>query len=248
MKNETHPCPLHLTGIQNFFDIGGSSTIGGGHVARHRVYRSGQVEAATETDLQLLAGLDLSAVFDLRSRSDHSSPPSHNILGRSTTVHVRDANPGSHLLQAKLDLGDGNLEQRWHARAVRYATMPYQPDLVRIFRQFFKVLANARGGVLAFCMSGKNETGLLVALLQSVLGVHRDDIFADYAFIGSASLPQDHPASGSRILDSEEVDIRLLEVAFNRIDECHGRIERYCREILGVTPDVLSRLNERLIV
>ena len=48
------------------------------------------------------------------------------------------------------------------------------------FRRYFQALAAAEGPVLIHCAAGKDRTGILAALTHHLVGVHADDIVADY--------------------------------------------------------------------
>ena len=56
-----------LSGALNFRSLGGMATTDGRVVRRGVVYRSGELNALTEADLQTLAPLRIRCVFDLRN-------------------------------------------------------------------------------------------------------------------------------------------------------------------------------------
>src|SRR5690625_7213355 len=48
------------------------------------------------------------------------------------------------------------------------------------FAQFFDLVIARQGAAVVHCTAGKDRTGFACAMLQAALGVHRDDILADY--------------------------------------------------------------------
>ena len=50
----------------------------------------------------------------------------------------------------------------------------------QIMSSLFKTIANSSGGVFFHCQEGKDRTGVLSAILLSLAGVFKDDIYADY--------------------------------------------------------------------
>jgi len=143
-----------------------------------------------------------------------------------------------------------------HKMLLWYAKLPYQPHLVNMYRQYFEVLACNSGPVLVCCDDGKSRTGLLAALVQSVLGMHWDDILEDYLFsnkLGTESariadaaggLTMQPTHRGSLLLNSvrTSAETSLLASAFDSIRDNHGGIDLYCREVLGMTPALKDRL------
>ena len=66
---------LPLEGIRNFRDYGGYAGADGFTVKRGVLWRSGHHHPATPADLEKVAGLGLSAVFDLRGDSERGAFP-----------------------------------------------------------------------------------------------------------------------------------------------------------------------------
>ena len=101
------------------------------------------------------------------------------------------------------------------------------------------------------CVAGKDRTGVAAALLHDLLGVHPDDMMADYMLTNSAAkIEERFEASllhmreryghtmddeASRLLMS--VDPAWLDAAFAAIRERYGSVEAYRREVLGVTAE-----------
>ena len=59
-----------LTEVRNFRDVGGLPTVDGRRVREGRLFRSGHLAHATETDAAFLAALGLHTIFDFRNASD----------------------------------------------------------------------------------------------------------------------------------------------------------------------------------
>jgi protein tyrosine/serine phosphatase len=144
----------------------------------------------------------------------------------------------------------------------RYATVPFRPLLVDLYRDYFRVLSELSASTLVNCTAGKDRTGILVALLHTALGVHPDDILEDYLLTNSAGdnearvgalradLQRRFGAAMSdeavRVVTSVEPD--FLESAFDAIRQRHGTTEAYLTAVLNVTPEMREALADRLIV
>ncbi|MBA2283219.1 MAG: tyrosine-protein phosphatase [Acidimicrobiia bacterium] len=109
---------------------------------------------------------------------------------------------------------------------------------------------------LFHCAAGKDRTGVLAALVLSLLGVDDDTIATDYA-LSSLGMPRlvdfvrttypdrydamaDQPAA---FLDAPEAAMRLF---LADLREQHGSVEGYAGSV-GVGPDVVEALRDNLL-
>ena len=78
----------------------------------------------------------------------------------------------------------------------------YVVDHAAVFAQVLhRVLSARRGRVLFHCAAGKDRTGLLSAIVLSLLGVPEETVVADYALSGEAM---------------ERLRAKLMEALFHR--------------------------------
>jgi protein-tyrosine phosphatase len=249
------------TAVHNFRDYGGYPVTGAGHVAWHRLYRSADHAHATPADLDLVASLGLAAIIDLRGASERTKAPSRKSPGINTPVICSDGEttPAPHESAAATAF-DADRARR--NMLERYADVPFRPYLGEVYRRYFACLAQTKGPTLVYCSAGKDRTGFLVALLHHVLGVHRDDIFADYLLTNTAGDPARRIATlrldlerrfGAPMSD-EAVNIvssvfpEFLQASFDAVAERYGTVDRYLAEVLGVTPQLRDTLIARLVV
>ena len=256
------PRVLPTTGIHNFRDYGGYPVAGGGRLARGRLFRSGEHTLATDADLRIVGDLGLKAVFDLRGAGERENAPCRRppgfdaavyATGGETTVaapHLDAANNAFDAATARQNMRD------------RYASVPFRPLLIDVYRDYFRVLSELSAPTLVKCTAGKDRTGILVALLQFALGVHPDDILEDYLLTNSAgdnearvgALKADLQRRFGTAMSDEAVRIvtsvepAFLESAFDAIKQRHGSIEAYLADVLDVSPDVRDAIAERLVV
>ena len=98
-----------------------------------------------------------------------------------------------------------------------------------------------------------------VAMLQHALGVHRDDIIADYLLTNSAGDPLARIAAGGRSIshivsemDEEalrvimSVEAEWLNIAFARIREEFGTVQAYLEATFGLDEALRERLRTNL--
>jgi protein tyrosine/serine phosphatase len=142
-----------------------------------------------------------------------------------------------------------------------YRRAPFEPRHIDLFSRYFRTLAEADGAIVVHCAAGKDRTGLICALTHHVLGVHADDIMADYlltndesrmarkmAFLGPwlrDTVGQTVDEAGLRVAVS--VSPAYLETAFAVIREAHGSLDGYLSQVLGVDEALRGRLQARLL-
>jgi protein-tyrosine phosphatase len=150
---------VEVAGVYNLRDLGGLVGLGGRLVRRGRVYRSDF--PGFSLDDEAVTKLGLRSVVDLRHHGEVDSEcPPWAAYGVEHAVWT--------LAAGKTD--------SWHARYPAYLT--HRPDTV--VGAVRTVVNPASQPVLFHCAAGKDRTGVVAALVLSILGVAADDIVADY--------------------------------------------------------------------
>lgn len=251
-----------LAGVHNFRDYGGYRGATG-NVRRGLLFRSGQHAAATADDLDHLHALALRTVVDLRGDTERREAPCVRHPEFGAEVLFAPGETAGKELAPHEEAGRG-IATAGEARAAMtelYANMPFRDVLVGSLRLYFDALATRDGASLVHCLAGKDRTGLAVALLHSLLGVHHDDIVADYLLTNTAGDQQARIASAAQsirarygagmedaaIVTLMSVEAPYLARAFAAIEARHGSVEAYARDVLGVTAERRGMLEERLV-
>ena len=251
---------FRLEGVHNFRDYGGYAARGG-RLATGRLFRSAQHVAATPSDLARIAGLDLVAVIDLRGPAERILAPCRRPDGFSAQViFVEQDTTGlaPHVRAAGAAL---TAQTARDAMLKSYAGMPFRARMLPVLARYFEALAELGGATLIHCMAGKDRTGLAVALFHHAMGVHRDDLVADYLLTNTAGRPRARIEEGARHLrqgwggdlSDEIVDIVMgveaayLDAAFRAIEAEHGSVDAYLEHRLRLTPARRERLEARLV-
>lgn len=249
---------VDLIGVHNFRDYGGYAVPGGARVRQGLLWRSGQHNEASDADLQRIESLSLAHVFDLRSDTERTNRPCRRPLNFGARIHtVADvaANQAPHVSSARRDA------QTTRANMVRsYAGMPYRPLLVQMIRNMLQRLAEGDGASLVNCMAGKDRTGFAVAMVHHALGVHHDDIVADYLLTNTAGNPEERISAGLRSISSIVGDIEpealrvlmgveseYLATAWQAMADSHGSVDAYQADVLGVDGRLRERLRAALV-
>jgi len=152
---------LELAGSHNVRDLGGLRTTDGREVRRGQVFRSDYPAFADVEDGAAVRELGLRTVVDLRRGTEAGF--------ECVSWDVR----GVDYHRCPLSAGE---EISWHARYHSYLT--HRPEtVVEAVRRVTDVSGLP---VLFHCAAGKDRTGVVAALVLSVLGVDVEEIVADY--------------------------------------------------------------------
>jgi protein-tyrosine phosphatase len=176
-----------LDGANNTRDIGGYRAADGRSVRWKTIYRSGELAGLTDAGCEAFRGLGIRRVIDFRNRLA-SSP-----LFGGDAVCVFDAAAVT-LLQVRG--ADDDSTAPAYVQTVQ--------DNADSYRQAFELLADpANLPLLYHCAAGKDRTGIMTALLLTLLGVDRETVIEDYQLSDLVGAPVD-PQAVIDLLD--EVD------------------------------------------
>ncbi len=253
---------LPLQGIVNFRDYGGYATRDGGQLRRGLLWRSAQHMLATPHDLDAVHGLGLLAVIDLRGDSERAAYPCLRHSDFDAKVFHSEGDTAGDLQVAPHEAAADGVATVTEAHAAMtrlYQGLPFRPALVAAFQHYFAAVG--QGPTLLHCVAGKDRTGVAAALLHDMLGVHPDDMMADYMLTNTAARIEERFAASlvhmreryghtmddeaSRLLMS--VDPAWLDAAFKAIRDQHGSIEAYRRNVLGVTAERGAEIARALV-
>lgn len=250
-----------LAGATNFRSLGGLPAAGGRRIRPHSLMRADRLSRLTSGDWQLLAGIGLATICDLRSapeRREHpTAPPAHF---RIREVHCDIRND----LRADPTL------------ALELATDPTERGaerlMIEIYRRFPRYMGSTLRSVvdllladgaplLVHCSAGKDRTGFVIAMLLYALDVPGELIRADYlasrAWAGgelhraslAARLGRVVPPTALDGAIDTVLDVRdaYFDAALSAVVADHGSIDRYLESVAGLGHATRDRLRERLL-
>ncbi len=267
---------LPTQGIHNLRDYGGWAVPGGARVKTGLLWRSGQHMEASEADLDLLHSLDIRTIIDLRGISEREKFPCkrHHAFdaqviayeGETSNSPPHEGGGGAVSMTAQL---------AFDRMIAVYTRMPVNPAMIAMFSRYFAALDQSPGdqspgdqGVggadghasLVHCFAGKDRTGIAASLLLHVLGVHRDDVIAEFLLTNDAptshilerqSLPRmrevygDIP--GEALNNLMGVRPEYIGTYFSEIERDHGSIDTYLANSLGVDEARKARLRAAFV-
>jgi protein-tyrosine phosphatase len=236
---------IALEGAVNFRDLGGYAAAGGRRTRWRTLFRADGLGELTEADLSMFRTLGIRTVIDLRSGSELER-------GRFDV----DAHPVAfHHFPFIQELPDA---QEFERRPGLLGSQ-YQEILRDAGSQILaalEVLATAGALPAVFhCTAGKDRTGVLSALVLSLLGVDEPTVVADYALSGAAMLRlrakivAKYPDIRETIESIDEAfsaEPAQMEQLLDHLRELYGSADSYV-EGLGAGPGLVEGLRAALL-
>ncbi|WP_431925530.1 tyrosine-protein phosphatase [Nonomuraea jabiensis] len=236
---------IEFANLFNFRDVGGYAAHDGRTVQWQRLYRADSLGWLAGDDLRIFRELRVRTVIDLRHASEIEK------VGR-----VPDAEGQNYhhlpIEGRRWDIA-AYKEESGVARFFADRYLEVTEDGVANLRTALETIARADNApVVIHCAAGKDRTGVLAALVLSLVGVGEDDIVADYALTGLAT---EHFISSWRTRHPEArmwagfglAPAEAMRLFLDDLTARHGSIETYVTQVLNISPATISDLRGHLL-
>jgi protein-tyrosine phosphatase len=251
--NDSKSRQINFEAIYNFRDLGGYQTNAGHEVAWRKLFRSGELQKMTTGDAERLKQeIGLVSVLDLRSNLEIDEQG----IGLISTIGLKYFN-----ISFISDGGDreGNI-RRYQGLANMgefYLRLLRQKEFAQLLIEALTIIANPKNQPLVFhCSAGKDRTGLLSAIVLSILGVSDEDIADDYFLTASHPHKQYNHITSEMKKEGEanglpeffwEITAELMLQFLSKFREEYGSIVEYLQKH-GADSSLIPSLKQALIV
>jgi protein-tyrosine phosphatase len=231
---------LRVEGALNLRDIGGYAAAAGRATRWRTVLRSGSLHALSRSGHDALVALQLRSIIDLRTAAEIASEPNplagHPEISYTNVALVNALRPHAQPLPGLPEFYGRMLDEGRDAIGAvfeRLATPGALPALIH-------------------CTAGKDRTGLIVALLLSLVGVPNHVIAADFALSEPALAAAPAFAHHRQRLQATGLGHllcappELIDESLSSIEERHGSVVDYLHTC-GLTTPTLMRLRTALL-
>jgi protein-tyrosine phosphatase len=250
---------IPIASVPNLRDLGGWAAPGG-RVRAGLIYRSAEFTDLQGDDAAAFGQLGIRSVYDLRTTDERTQSPNQVPAGTEYIIVdvLRDASGASPALMPKI-LGDPAFAADFlgGGKAVSIFEGAYR-QIVSIgsaltgYQQFFTDIAEPEHRPALFhCQTGKDRTGWAAASLLLLLGVSKDDVYADYMLTNDQLLPALKPmidqfvaAGGEAALLTPVLGVQAsyLDAAIDEMETRFGSVEGYFKDGLGFDDDWIAAI------
>ncbi|MEU7854984.1 tyrosine-protein phosphatase [Nonomuraea sp. NPDC049141] len=232
--------------LHNFRDLGGYRARDGRTVRWGRLYRSDSLAKLRGDDWRRFLDLGVRTVIDLRYPWEIARrgrvPESDGLVYHNLSIE--------HQPYDQAELGPDIDTARFLAD--RYAEIAL--DGVEELRLALEVIAADDSAPLVMhCAAGKDRTGLLAALVLSLLGVDEETIVEDFALTGLATdrLVADwraaHPDRTLKWPGYGQAPGEVMRLCLAELAAGHGSVRDYAVTRLGVDDKLITALREQYL-
>ncbi|MCL3781312.1 tyrosine-protein phosphatase [Prolixibacteraceae bacterium JC049] len=249
---------VKLNGAHNLRDLGGVRNKSGRLVKTGIVFRSDKLTDLTEEDLAKLEMLRVRKVLDLRSvievnlKAD-KMPRGARFFHRQIGHEAVDPVDFTKKLLSGYWTGEGFADDA--IKGYRIMVIEGKSVFPQIIRD---ILNNKEGATVFHCAGGKDRTGLVSALILSILEVPREIIFQDYLYTNIQRKEQFvhkftklKKATNNKIKDDLLAAMKAhksyLQSAFDTIEKEFGGMDRYVKSYLGITAEEIHLLKSKML-
>lgn len=248
---------LDFDQILNMRDFGGYAGKYG-LLSSGRLFRAAHLNNATNKDLEKLRALDIGLIVDLRYLAERERQPNKWPAGHGAKTLAFDATrsgqaPHEAFMQNNLNVAEDARQYMLSS----YSARPGNASFQAIFRDTLLNMAGEDDSLLVHCAAGKDRTGTLVALIQSLLGMSNADIMEDYmltmtavdvgSFLSPAALMMEkrfgRPYDPESLRPMFGVEPQYLEAALKKM----GSAESYAKNTLGLSPAQIAKIRSNYI-
>jgi len=241
---------IKMEGAMNFRDLGGIQLEGESLIRHGVLFRSDGLSRLTLKDLKKLEHLKINSVLDLRHSEEIAKAPDR--LPENVTVQSIKcgfyAKGTTQLFQA-VNSGKADVHESKSLMRQVYAKMPIDhiEEIQKIIRY---VLQSGKTPCLIHCMSGKDRTGLIIAIILKAVGVPMPAIINDYEMSNGEYQTVDVFGKGAKQESIDAVmaaDSSYLTASFAAIDKVYGSFDSYLSKGLMLGDHSLIKLRKLLI-
>jgi protein-tyrosine phosphatase len=241
---------IALDAVHNFRDLGGYPTVGGQTTKWRTLFRADGLYRLTTADAQAVIDLGVKTVIDLRTDNEVKTRGTFPVDKFPVAFHHLS------IIDATWNEGETPVIED----TVEFLVWAYREMIANAAQKFanaIEVIAATDVLPLVFhCAAGKDRTGVLAALILSILGVPDEIISADYGLTelgmkrlikwAEVSQPELATAYANMPARFAAADPRAMAIILDDLNTKHGSVQNFVREI-GVSDQTANTLRESLL-
>ena len=223
------------------------------NIKKDCLFRGESLFNLSDVDKEFFANSKIKTIVDLRMPEEVSQEPDVEIVGikniKIPLIHSGDMkrNPGK------------------QSKPIIFGGYPF-PDMADIYRLFvgnkeawtniFNTLLEKDGGLMFHCTSGKDRTGVVSALILTLLGVDKETIYNDYLLTNKHIVMPNAYIQFMETLDEQSKEDFIsysgakkeyLDAAFDEINRMFGTIDNFYKEHCSLDEEKITAIRNKYL-
>ena len=256
---------IGISSVHNARQLGGY-IIGDKQIKKDLLLRTARLSSLSSEDSLLLSDkYKVQCIYDFRGQDESIEAPDV-IPGDSRYISLsiafaENASRSQYKVENEAQLVNMLLENADHPMILAMCEKMYEKILLDVesqesYRRFFSDLLTVdpnNGAVLWHCTQGKDRAGCASAMVLAALGADRELMMADFILSKDyydAQLVNINVETENQILVLStllSVNPEIFAKTLDKIDQMYGSFRNYLTECIGVTPEMMSILQERYL-
>jgi len=235
--------------VNNFRTVGNIKNTEGKTLKEGKLYRSGHLHQLKNNSFKELEKLGIKEIIDLRNKKEIADKPDH--LPENTTYKNYSAfeDQGDQLSQAKKLVLKGKVNGSDADKRMLDFYKDYVTENPEIIKEIITEILESDQPVLYHCTAGKDRTGIITALILTILKFDKETIYNDYLLSNNfrKKLIQKrlnlahrlhfiYPKMDIKVLEKLSwIESDYLDAAFDEINKKYGSTDVYIQQVLGIS-------------
>ncbi|PWN60574.1 tyrosine-protein phosphatase [Chryseobacterium oncorhynchi] len=247
-KNETEKV-IQIKKVNNFRTVGNIKNTEGRTLKSGKLYRSAHLHKLKKKSFDDIEKLGIKEVIDLRNSKEISQSPDQ--LPAETVYKKYSAfeDEGDQLAQAKKLVLKGKVNASDADKRMIDFYREYVTENPATIKVIITEILDSKDPILYHCTAGKDRTGIVTALILTILKFDKKTIYNEYLLSNNFrkglvekrlrlanSLHFIYPKMDLQVLEKLSwVEKRYLDAAFGEIDKKYGSTDAYIQQVLGIS-------------
>ncbi|GEJ46332.1 tyrosine-protein phosphatase [Chryseobacterium sp. ON_d1] len=247
-KNEAEKV-IRLKKVHNFRTVGNIKNTEGRILKEGKLYRSAHLHKLKKKSFDRFDELGIKEIIDLRNSKEIAQKPDQLPAESAYKKYSAFEDEGDQLAQAKKLVLKGKVNASDADKRMIDFYREYVTENPETIKMIITEVLESKDPVLYHCTAGKDRTGIITALILTILKFDKETIYNDYLLSNNyrKDLVQKrlrlagrlhflYPKMDLKVLEKLSwVEKRYLDAAFEEINKKYGSTDAYIQQVLGIS-------------
>ncbi|WP_294286816.1 tyrosine-protein phosphatase [uncultured Chryseobacterium sp.] len=242
---------MNIKKVYNFRSVGNIKNKDGRILKEGKLYRSANLFKLKPESFKTIKELGIMEIIDLRNSKEIAQKPDRLPEGIVYKNESAFEDEGDQLNQARKLVLKGKVNGNDAEKRMLDFYRNYVTEHPEVIRKIVTEILESDTPILYHCTAGKDRTGIITALVLTVLRFDQETVVNDYLVSNNyrqklvekrlrlaRNLHFIYPKLDIRVLEKLSwVETAYLNAAFNEIHKKYGSADQYIQKVLGISEE-----------